>query len=61
MVLKAIHIHFIQCNGLESNEKFFEKKIVRKNTFVKKNLWKKFSEVWKFSEVPKFRNVLKFV
>ena len=28
----------IQCNGLESNEKFFEKKIVRKNIFVKKNL-----------------------
>ena len=61
-----MHIPFIQCNGLESNEKFFEEKIVRKNIFVKKkkkkNLWKKFSEVWKFfKKVPKFRNVPKFM
>ena len=46
-----MHIPFIQCIGLESNEKFFEKKIVRKNIFVKKNLWKTFSEVLKCSKV----------
>ena len=32
-----MHITLLQCNDLESNEKFFEK-IVRKNIFVKKIL-----------------------
>ena len=53
-------ISFIQCNGLESNEKFLEEKIVRKNIFVKKIFEIFFlqsleifqsSEVWKCSEV----------
>ena len=36
-----MHITLIQCNGLESSKKFFEKKNVRKNIFVKKNSMKK--------------------
>ena len=53
----------IQCNGLESNKKFFEKKLSEKNIFVTKkfyektNLDKKFgqeifqsSQVWIFSK-----------
>ena len=34
----SVHITLIECNGLESNEKFFEKIIVRKNIFDKKIL-----------------------
>ena len=36
---------FIQCNGLESNEKFLEVKIVRKNIFVKKKSLKFFFQM----------------
>ena len=63
MVLKAMKfVHFwiftvkfkqIQCNGLESSEKFFEKKLSGKTFLSKNNLWKKFSEVQKCSEVWK--------
>ena len=31
-----MHITLIQCNGLESNKKLFEKKLSQKNIFVKK-------------------------
>ena len=49
----------MQCNGLESNKKFFEKKLKfyekkKKNKFGQKIFFWKFSKVWKFSEVPKF-------
>ena len=40
-----MHITLIQCNGLESSKKFFEKKNVRKNIFVKKNSMKK-KQIW---------------
>ena len=32
--------------GLESNEKFFEKKLSEKNIFVKKNYMKKRKQIW---------------
>ena len=42
----------LECNGLESNERFFENKIVRKNIFVKKknSLRKTNLDKRKFSE-----------
>ena len=50
-----MHITLIQCNGLESNKKFFEKKLsekhfCQKNFYEKKQIWTK-EIVWKFSKV----------
>ena len=61
------HVTSIQCNGLESNEKFLSektflsKKILCKKQILTKNIFWKFSEVQKFSKVPKFRYFPKFV
>ena len=58
-----MHITLIQCNGLESNEKFFEKNCQKKHFCQKKNFYeKKHSDkkiFQKFSKVPKFRYFLK--
>ena len=37
----SIHITLIQCNGLDSNKKFFEKKNCQKKHFCQKNSLKK--------------------
>ena len=55
-----MYITLIQCNGLESNEKFFEKKKLSQKTFLsKKNALKKnqIQFFWKFSEVQIFSKV----
>ena len=55
-----MHITLLQCNGLERNEKFFEKNCQKKNfvkkkeIFEKKQIWTNIF-FWKFSEVPRFR------
>ena len=43
-----MHITLIQCNGLKSNEKFFEKKIVKKTFLLKKFFEKKTNSDKKF-------------
>ena len=50
----SVHITLIECNGLESNEKFFEKKLSGKTFLSKKKSLEKFSKVLKFGNVPKF-------
>ena len=47
----------MQCNGLESNKKFFEKKLKFYEKKKKTNLDKKFF----FGNFPKFGNFLKFL
>ena len=51
-----MHITLIQCNGLERNKKFFEKKLSEK-TFLSK----KFYEKNKFKQKKLFGNFLKFL
>ena len=57
-----MHITLIQCNDLESNEKFF-KRSCQKNSMKKKQIWTKqfFWKFSKFSEVPKFGYFLKIM
>ena len=51
-----MHITLIQCNGLESNEKFFEKKNCQKKHFLSKNFYEKnkFREKKFSGNFPKF-------